>query len=148
RIVSRRLPRVGTVGRGVAVVAACTLPSFLGGVLVEDIRGSFRFDDAAVGMTFAAYWGLAAVAAVPAAQTVRRIGPTRSLRCAGLLTALICVAVVLLARSASSFAVVLVGGGAAVALATPAVNVLIMDAVDHRRRAFAFAVATSSPPLT
>lgn len=143
-----RLPRVGTVGRGVAVVAACTLPSFLGGVLVDDIRGSFAFGDAAVGMTFAAYWGLAAVAAVPAAGMVRRVGPTRSLRWAGLLTALICIAVVLLARSATSFAAVLVGGGAAVALATPAVNVLIMDAVDHRRRAFAFAVATSSPPLT
>lgn len=145
---SGRLPRVGTVGRGVAVVAACTLPSFLGGALVEDIRGSFAFGDAAVGMTFASFWGLAALAAVPAAQLVRRIGPTRSLRWAGLLTAAICVAVVLLARSATGFAVTLVGGGAAVALATPAVNVLIMDAADHRRRAFAFAVATSSPPLT
>ncbi len=140
--------RGGGVGRGVAVVACCALPSFLGGAVVGDVRHSFPVSDAAVGITFAAYWGLAALVALPAARLGSRLGVTRTLRVAGLLSAAVGAAVALLAHSALSFGLLLLGGGVAVALATPAVNVLIMRAVDPRRRAFAFAIATSSPPLS
>lgn len=140
-------PRAGAVGRGVAVVACCALPSFLGGAVVDDIRRDFAFGDTAVGITFSAYWGLAAVAALPAARLGGRLGPARALRLSGALAAIVCVAVALGGRSAASFGVLLVAGGLAAALATPAVNVVIMGGVHPRRRAFAFAVATCSPPL-
>jgi MFS family permease len=130
----------------VAVVACCALPSFLGGAVVDDVRRAFPFGDTAVGITFSLYWATAALAALPAARLGDRLGPLRSLRIAALLAAVVCVAVGVLAQSAASLALLLVPGGLAAALATPAVNVLIMASVDPRRRAFAFALASCSPP--
>jgi predicted MFS family arabinose efflux permease len=135
------------VAGAIAVMAATTLPSFLAGPLIEHVRDDFAFGDTALGITFSVYWAIAAVLAVPAAELGARLGPARALRLAGLLSAAVCAAVAAFATSGWAFALCIAPGGLAMAVAAPAMNVVIVSGAEGRRRALTFAIATSSPPL-
>ena len=135
------------VVRAILVLATCALPCFIAGASVEQIRADFAFGDAALGISFALYWGMAAVASAPAARLVVRIGATPAIRIAAAVTAVTCTFAALVADSAAALCGVLLVAGVSIALATPAVNVILMGVIRPGRQATAFAVAQSSPAL-
>jgi MFS family permease len=135
------------VGRAVAVLALCALPGFIAGAVVDEIRADLAFSDGALGIAFASFWGSAAIAAAPAGRLVRRIGATASVRLAGLVAAGTSAAVGAFVHSAPALILLMLVGGTSIALATPAVNVILIGALRPGRRALAFGIAQSSPAL-
>lgn len=135
------------VARAVVLTAVCNLPSFLVSALVPQIRQEFDLGDVAVGAAFSAFWVVASLTAVPCAWLSGRLGPAAALRLAGGLVCAVCAVVALAARSDLGLVLILASGGVAAAIATPAVNIVIMSVVRSGHRAFAFAVASACPVL-
>jgi predicted MFS family arabinose efflux permease len=135
------------VGRAILVLATCALPCFIAGASIEQVRTSFDFSDAALGVAFAVFWGVAAIASAPAAALVARLGAATSVLIAGATTAASCAVIALFVDSTPALLVVLTVAGSAIAVATPSVNVILMNAVRPGRQATAFGVAQSGPAI-
>ena len=128
------------------LVTACALPGFLSGSLVGQIRADFPLSEAALGIAFSTYWGVAALASTPAAKLVERIGARASMRLAGAIAAGSSAAIALFVNSALPLILLLAVGGLSMALATPGANALLVRAVPTERQALAFGLSQSSPP--
>jgi MFS family permease len=137
----------GNVARAVGVLAACYLPGFICAATVDEIRRDFSLGEATLGAAFAIYWGVAALVSTPASRLVDRMGAVTAIRIAGLIAATACAAIAVFVQSAAALMVLLALGGASLALATPAANVIIMAGIRPGRRATVFAISQSSPPL-
>lgn len=129
----------------VTLNAFCILPSFLLSGLSGPIGGELHLDAAVVGVAFSGFWTVASLTAFPLARLAERWGPVRALRVAGLVATGLCLVFALGARTPVLLVIALAVIGVTPALATPAVNMVIMSAVRTRRRALAFAVASASP---
>ncbi|MEU2006485.1 MFS transporter [Rhodococcus sp. NPDC019627] len=125
--------------------AVCVLPSFLVSSMPGAIASDLQLDPVVLGFAFSAFWLVASVAAYPMASKANIWGPVRALRVAGILAFLLCILLASSARSAGTLVITLGLAGCAPALATPAMNMVIMSAVPARRRASAFAVASTGP---
>lgn len=127
-------------------MTACALPGFLSGSLVGQIREDFPLSEAALGIAFSTYWGVAALASTPAAKLVERVGASASMRLAGAIAAGSSAAIALFVDSALPLILLLAVGGLSMALATPGANALLVRAVPTERQALAFGLSQSSPP--
>src|SRR5688500_10675263 len=71
----------------VATTVACVLPVFLVGGLAVQIRGELHFSPAGLGLAVSTYFGVSAVASIPAGRLIERFGPTVTARIAVVLAA-------------------------------------------------------------
>lgn len=129
----------------IALNTMCILPSFLVSAMGENIRSDLHLDEAVLGFAFSGYWLVASVAAYPMAVLADRWGAVRALRAASLGAFALSLAFTGAAHSGAGLVLALAVAGLAPALATPAVNVVIMSGVRVQRRALAFAAASASP---
>ena len=129
----------------VIINALCIFPSFLAGATASVIAAELHLDAVTLGFAISGFWLVASVAAYPMASRANRWGAVRALRVASPISFLMCVLLACGARSAGTLVIMLALAGCAPALATPAVNMVIMSSVQVRRRSTAFAVASTSP---
>ena len=129
----------------IALNTMCILPCFLVSAMGESIRSDLRLDEAVLGFAFSGYWLVASIAAFPMAVLTDRWGAVRALRAAGLGAFVLSLVFMGAAQSGAGLVLALAVVGLAPALATPAVNVVIMSGVRVQRRACAFAAASASP---
>lgn len=127
-------------------MTACALPGMASGSVVVQIREDFAFSEAVLGLAFAAFWGVAAVASTPAAKLVERIGPTPSMRLAGVIAGSTSAVIALFVNSSVPLIAVLAVGGLSMACATPGANALLVQAAPAERQGLAFGLAQSSVP--
>ena len=142
----RPTPNRVNVAMAVGLVTACALPGFLSGSTVAQIREDFPLGEAALGIAFSIYWGVAALASTPASKLVERIGAATSMRLAGAIAAGSCAAIVIFVDSALPLIAMLAAGGLSMALATPGANALLVRSVPPDRQALAFGLTQSGPP--
>jgi MFS family permease len=131
----------------VIINALCILPSFLVSSTAAVIAADLHLEAVVLGFAFSAFWLVASVAAYPMASRANRWGAVRALQVAGAIAFLTCILLACGARSAGTLVIMLALAGCAPALATPAVNMVIMSSVQVRRRSTAFAVASTSPVI-
>lgn len=135
-----------TLGATGAIVAM--LPVFLVGAMAVQIREELVFGSAGLGIAVGAFRGAGALMSVPLGSRVDRWGPMVSLRRSTMLALIVSLGIAFTARSLPVLAAWMALGGVAVVMAQPAANALIMRAVDVRRRATAFGIKQSAPPLS
>jgi MFS family permease len=131
-----------------AVTTACVLPSFLLGAMAVQVRRDLGFDDAGVGLGFAAFFAAASLGSAPLGRLTESGGPVRSLRIAGLVSGAACLVVAATTRSLATLLPVIAVAGASNALCQPAANLMIARAVPVDRQGFAFAVKQSAIPFS
>lgn len=124
----------------------CLLPMMLVGALAVQLTLELGFGTAALGGVVAAFRSTSAVTAPFLGRAADRFGASRSLRVAGIMTALTCVGVVVTARSWGTLVPWMILGGAAIGLAQPAANRLVVTGVEASRRGLAFGVKQTSAP--
>ena len=131
---------------GIAAIAACGLPGFLVAALAPSLGRDLGMGEGALGLAFAVFWGAGAVTSSPGGRLAERLGWVRSLRLAGVLVALSCALIGLLARSPEALIALLALGGLANALALPSVSLLFADTVGRERQGTAFGISQSGAP--
>lgn len=128
--------------------ALCILPSFLVGAIAHQVQSDFRLNDFAVGVAFSGFWLVASLAAVPCSRLVKRWGAIPSMQVAGVGAGVASIVIPLASHVDAVFVVLVSISGLAPALATPAVNTVIMSVVAAGRQAFALTAAGASPVLS
>jgi MFS family permease len=139
---------VSAVALGTTGAIVAMLPVFLVGGMAVQIREELVFGSAGLGLAVGAFRGAAALTSVPLGSRVDRWGPMVSLRRSAALALAVSLGIAFTARSLPVLAAWMALGGVAVVMAQPAANSLIMRAVDVRRRATAFGIKQSAPPLS
>jgi MFS family permease len=123
------------------------MPGFLTASLAPRIRTDFAFGDATLGLAVALFYVVSAAGSVPAGRLVDRVGPAWGMRLAAAFTAISCLAVAALARSAASLTLLLLIGGVANALGGPSVSALLKREVAVHRQGLAFGAQQAGAPL-
>jgi MFS family permease len=123
------------------------MPGFLTASLAPRIRADFAFGDSTLGLAVGMFYVVSASASIPAGRLVDRVGAARGLRLAAGLTAISCLAIAALARSAVSLTVLLLIGGVANALGGPSVSALLKREVADHRQGVAFGAQQAGAPL-
>ncbi|NNL84168.1 MAG: MFS transporter [Myxococcales bacterium] len=116
------------------------------GAMAPELQAEFGFGDAELGMIAALYFVPAIVLGRYGGMLVDRLGPAVGLRATGAIV----IACLLVAATAESFAMLLVGsfiGATSMALATPASNVVLVHHVPEKHRGLAFGLKQSAVPL-
>lgn len=134
------------VGRAFLLLTSVALPGLIATSAIESVRRDIALGHATVGLSYAVYWGMAAAASIPAAQLVMRLGPTRSARLAGLVSAACCALIAAFADSPMGLIGLLALGGLAPALARPGTNAMFTRGLAGRHPGAAFGVAQASVP--
>jgi MFS family permease len=136
--------------RSMAIAASAAivglLPMMLVGALAVQLTAELGFGTAALGVVVAFFRSTSAVTAPFLGRAADRLGASTSLRVAGVATALTCIGVATTASSWGTLVPWMVLGGAAIGLAQPAANRLIVTGVPARRRGLAFGVKQTSAP--
>ena len=140
-------PRV-VLATTAAVTTACVLPSFLLGAMAVQVRRDLGFDESGIGIAFAGFFAVAALASAPLGRVTEAGGAVRSLRLAAGVSGLSCLAVAAGAHSLVTLMIPLAVAGAANALCQPAANLLIARAMPASRQGVAFAVKQSAIPAS
>lgn len=135
---------VGAVTTTVAVV----VPVFLVGGLAVQIADELEFSPAGLGIAVSVYFGVSALASVPAGRLVTRYGPAPTARAGIALAAASLLAVAALARSFTGLVVILAAGAAANALGQLASNVALAEHVPPGRQGFSFGIKQSAIPVS
>jgi MFS family permease len=122
------------------------LPLFLVSAQIFQLQADIGFGVARLGLTTAAFFGTAALAANPAGRVVSRVGPSAGIRLGSAITVLACV----IAGTATVWWMLPVAtavGGVANGFIQVASNIAIFDGVAERRRGVAFGAKQASVPL-
>ena len=122
------------------------LPLLLVGALAVQLTGELGFGTAALGAVVAVFRSTSAATAPFLGRAADRLGSSTSLRVAGMATAVTCIGVATTASSWGTLVPWMILGGAAIGLAQPAANRLIVTGVPARRRGMAFGVKQTSAP--
>ncbi|WP_033339234.1 MFS transporter [Catenuloplanes japonicus] len=137
-------PVAGVLATTIAVV----LPGFLVGGLAVQIGQSFPLSPAQLGIAISVYFGVSALASVPAGRLVERYGSGPAARAAILLSAASLLAVGLLSRSALTLTLLLAAGAGANALGQIAGNVALARHVPPGRQGLSFGTKQAAIPLS
>jgi MFS family permease len=129
-----------------AVATVGVLPVFLTGALAVQVRADLGFDEAALGLTGAAFFGAGAVASAASGRLAERLGPAGSMRLSAAVGAASLALVAVAARSFPALLACLVVGGVGNALAQPATNLYLARTVGRERLGLAFGVKQSAIP--
>lgn len=143
--IAERVAVLAKVAASIAITSLCILPSFLLGALAQPIQEDFPLGDALVGAGFSGYWLIAALSAVPCSRLVTRWGAARSLKVAGFVAGSASIVIPMIAMNGVVLISLVAVTGITAALATPAMNVVIMSVVPSGRQAFALTAAGASP---
>lgn len=127
-------------------LALSLLPMFLVGALAVPITEELGFGSLLLGVVVAMHRLASAPAAVFAGRLADRLGAGRSLQLAAMAIATACLGIVLTARGWVSLALWLALSGAAMSLADPAANRLLVNVVPADRLGSAFGFKQSAPP--
>lgn len=130
----------------ILIVTVSTQPVFLLGAGFLRIGDELGFGPTGLGVLTALFFLTASLASTPMGRIVERIGWQRAMRRNALGSALVTLAIALLARSTLTLGVLLVVGGAVYGLANPAANQALADHVDPRRRALVFGLKHAGIP--
>lgn len=124
-----------------------SLPSFLVGASAVFVREDLGFDERALGLAIAGYYGTSALLSVFGGRSSDVIGPYRAvlLSTAGSTVALL--AIGLFAATWWHLAVFLLIGGAAHSLSQPAANLALARSVPRNRQGLAFGFKQAAIPL-
>ena len=136
----------GTVALAALSSAAFALPLFLIGALAVQIRQGFAFDAAALGLLIGMSRGAGIVWSVPLGWVADRLGATRALRAAPLISLIAGVGVALSAHSWLTLALWMIFASMANSLGLPGANRLLIRTVRPERRGLAFGIKQSAPP--
>ena len=131
-----------------AAAVLAGLPVFMVGTLAVEIRGDVSFSNVALGGLVSIFSGLAALAALPAARVVERIGYRLGSVLAFFLAGVALLGPALLAHQWWHLAVgqAVAAGGAA--LAIPSVQVALVTRIPHERQGVAFGLNMSAVPAS
>lgn len=132
----------------VTTTIACVLPVFLVGGLAVQIGAELGFSPAGLGLAVSVYFGVSAVASVPAGRLVERFGPAVVARGAIGLSAAALLTVAVFARSLASLVSVLAVGAAANAAGQLASNAALVRHVPIRRQGLSFGVKQAAVPMS
>jgi predicted MFS family arabinose efflux permease len=132
----------------VTTTIACVLPVFLVGGLAVQIGDELRFSPAGLGLAVSVYFGVSALASVPAGRLVSRYGPALTARAGIALAAASLLAVAAVARSFTQLVVILAAGAAANALGQLASNVSLAKQVPPHRQGLSFGLKQSAIPVS
>jgi MFS family permease len=135
---------VGAVTTTIAVV----VPVFLVGGLAVQIAGELRFSPAGLGLAVSVYFGVSALASVPAGRLVSRYGPALTARAGIVLAAASLLAIATLAHTFTELVAILAAGAAANALGQLASNVALAQHVPPRRQGLSFGIKQSAIPVS
>lgn len=128
------------------VVTAGVLPGFLSGAVGVQLRADLDLGEAALGAAIGVFFTAAALTSAVLGRTAERLGPDRSMRLSGSVSAAVMLGVAGAARSYPILLAMLAVGGAANALAQPAANVFVARTIPPERLGIAFAVKQSGVP--
>ena len=128
------------------VVTAGVLPGFLSGAVGVQLRAELDLGEAALGVAIGVFFTAAALTSAVLGRTAERLGPDRSMRLSGSVSAAVMLGVAGAARSYPALLAMLAVGGAANALAQPAANVFVARTIPPQRLGIAFAVKQSGVP--
>jgi MFS family permease len=127
---------------------ACSVPVFLVGGLAVQIGHDLHFTPAGLGLTVSAYFGVTALASVPAGALVEKYGSTAIARFGIALSATSLLAVAALARSLWSLILILALGAGANAMGQLASNTSLSRHVPVRRQGLSFGVKQAAIPVS
>lgn len=128
------------------VVTAGVFPGFLSGAVGVQLRADLDLGEAALGVAIGVFFTAAALTSAVLGRTAERLGPDRSMRLSGTVSAAVMLGVAGAARSYPALLAMLAVGGAANALAQPAANVFVARTIPPERLGIAFAVKQSGVP--
>ncbi|MEH1012347.1 MFS transporter [Micromonospora sp. CPCC 206060] len=132
----------------VTTTIAAVLPVFLVSGLAVQIGADLRFTPAGLGAAVAGYFGISALASVPAGALVERLGPAVVARSGILLSAGSLLAIAGLARSYATLVGLLALSAAANALGQLASNSALSRHVPARRQGLSFGVKQAAIPMS
>jgi MFS family permease len=131
----------------VSVTVVSVLPVFLLSGLAVQIGHDLRFGAAGLGLAVATYFGISALAAVPAGSVVERYGSAVTSRVAVLVSAAVLLMISVVAGSFVVLLVLLAIGALTNALGQLASNLLLANAVPPNRQGFSFGIKQSAIPI-
>lgn len=123
-----------------------SMPSMLTGALAPELTTALSFSVAGLGTVIAIQNALGAVASAPLGSLVDRLGASRSVRLAMLLTAFVALGIAGFTHNFVVLAVLLTIGGLSKRIMEPASNRLLVTSVGPRRLGLAFGIKQSAPP--
>ncbi|MDP9798884.1 MFS family permease [Catenuloplanes nepalensis] len=138
----------GPVGGVLATTIAVVLPGFLVGGLAVQIGESFPLSPAQLGIAISVYFGVSALASIPAGRLVERYGSGPTARAAIVLSAASLLAVGLLANSALTLTLLLAAGAGANALGQIAGNAALARHAPPGRQGLSFGTKQAAIPLS
>lgn len=132
----------------VTTTIACVVPVFLLGGLAVQIADDLAFSPAGLGLAVSVYFGVSALASVPAGSLVERYGPAAVARLGIVLAAASLLAISALARSFAVLLVLLAVSAAANAFGQLASNVALARHVPSGRQGLSFGVKQAAIPVS
>jgi MFS family permease len=127
---------------------AVSIPVFLVGGLAVQIGDELGFSPAGLGLAVSAYFGVSAIASVPAGALVERYGAVRISRAGIALAAASLLAVAAFATALWSLIAILALGAGANAMGQLASNTSLSRHVPARRQGFSFGVKQAAIPVS
>lgn len=137
----------GTMAIASAATVIDTLPPYFSGVLVVQLTSDLGFGVAAFGVAMAIYYAIGAALSFHLGRFVDVLGAARSMRIALTMTMISALGIATLTTRWAGLVLFLAIGGAAHALAQPAVNRLLVNRVPPKNMGIAFGVKQSAPPV-
>ncbi|MDQ3944131.1 MAG: MFS transporter, partial [Actinomycetota bacterium] len=131
-----------------AATTACVFPPFLLGAMAVQVRADLGFSEAGTGLGVAAFFAAASIFSAASGRWAESVGGDRALRLAALWSAGVQLAVAALAGGLPALLVLLALAGTANALAQPAANLVISQALPLHRQGLGFAVKQSAIPAS
>lgn len=144
---TRQNARRATVG-ALTTTISVSIPVFLVGGLAVQVGEDLHFSPAGLGLVVSAYFGVSALASIPAGALVERYGATRISRAGIALAAAALIAVAAGARSLWSLTAILAVGAAGNAMGQLASNTSLSRQVPPHRQGFTFGVKQAAIPIS
>ena len=142
---SQRSP-VGAMTLGGAITIVCILPVFLTGAMAVQLMEELSFGPAALGLAVASWRATAAATSPFLGRLCDRLGAIQSIRVSAVIATIYPIGIALTADSWGLLVAWLMLGGFGHALAQPAANRLLANAVTTSRLGMAFGIKQSAPP--
>jgi MFS family permease len=140
-------PAVRAAVGAVTTTTVCTLSVFLTGGLAVQISAELGFDPAGLGLVVALYFGVSALASLPAGRRVERVGSVSTGRAAVVGAAVVLAATAGLARSYGALVVILLAGAWCNVLGQLASNLTLARHVPAGRLGLSFGIKQTAIPV-
>jgi MFS family permease len=142
------MSEIRTAVGAVSTTVACVMPLFLVGGIAVQIADELRFSPAGLGAAVSVYFGVSALASVPAGRLVGRYGSAATARVGIALAAAGLLAISVLARSLVALIMLLAASAAANALGQLASNDALARRISVARQGLSFGVMQSAIPAS